>query len=218
MLTTLGWQKIDEPQGREIIKLPCRISQETLKRRWIESSQEYHGQEPSQVSITKPIVKRDRAFSPEPNEGNDTSVEESSQESDRPEMISGEDFDADSFWNQIRSSSDREYGGGTFKHCCSIVDQINEGGMTNDIAKLKSWLAKTPTLAILDVALLVEEGIETLRTLFILRGYEITITNRHIEIVAHRTSSDTDILELVLLLRGDQLCRWHVWHLQLCSC
>lgn len=68
--------RVNEPQDREIIELPRRVSQEALKRRWIETSQKYHGEERSQASVTTPILKRDKIFSLAPKEEKRESAEE----------------------------------------------------------------------------------------------------------------------------------------------
>lgn len=180
-------------------KLPCRISQQELKRRWVKSSQTYHKAEldPSHLSIMRPIVKRDNMFSPNLNqshERDEVSEEHTSRRrSDNP-------LGSSPGW----APPDRESGVHHMfqRRCNDIIEEIGDDSMTNDTRWLKRVLRSAAAApAILDQAVREPTGLAALRALFVLRGEKITITANHLL----STASNTDALELILLLRGDQV-------------
>lgn len=194
-MTKLG---TENDQGRlfELIRgeLPCRISQETLKRRWMERSQTYHRQEPSHVSITKPSLTRDKIFSRE------TSAEHGQE-------VAGQGNANDNFrhmtlhpWRYLKRHA--EIG-------IPTIEDISQKAEGNDLIAVESLFGRETTEATLRAAAESAEGIEALRALFVLRGDEISINEEHVQIALKMANTDTgaDILKLFLFLRGDEITR-----------
>ncbi|KAL1879312.1 hypothetical protein Daus18300_001894 [Diaporthe australafricana] len=193
-------------------KMSCRISRETLKRRWIESSQKHHGQEPSHASATKPGLVRDKLFSPQPGKTNESNPEQGKRIQQTPatsrsnldveQLISSPTYEFGSRRNFF-NSPDRRSPDPLF----TIVGQIHDTAVLNDLTNVESILsqASPPMERLLEAAAKAEKGIETLRALFILRGDQITNTRQLVRIAAENESHGADMLELFLLLRGDQM-------------
>lgn len=223
-----GMTKINEPQGREIIELPRRVSQEALKRRWIESSQKYHGEDRSQASVTTPILKRDKIFSLAPKEENRESAEEGEPTTPTVEgdTDTERDLDRSSFrWKMAVETVRESYD--------TLVERLHEEGTNNNIKRLErllgeirpsddlgfsrrsrqefeTLLSEIPLLT-LDLAVQDHRGLEILQALFVLRGDQIKITERQLNHAAeNRHVVGTDILELILLLRGDEVSEANV--------
>lgn len=178
-------------------KLSCRNSRETLKRRWIESSEIPYEQEPSHVSATKSSLVRDKLFSPQPDKENELNPEEGMRI--HQTRATSRTNIAQQFFTfaDIRSLNPLP----------TLVGQIHENAVMNDLTEVERILscASPPLQRLLEAAANAEKGIETLRALFILRGDQITITQRHVRKAAGNESHGADMLELFLLLRRDEI-------------